>query len=668
MAQHSWTYRWTDNGFHPPPVLGPSRLGRIAAVAEFQSRAYRKKLRATIRVWSRLFGSRIVEFEFAIHIRSKAWLSPTLELAVRSINIRPWGSEIFSACQTFDIARVKNLFESGKASINDVCENQHKSILDYAVGPSYYADVCRLWQSILYDRHESSPLHVVRYLLDIGCDPNIGKLSPLSTALYWGHIDSARLLLRAGADLYSDPDSPTSSYLCDASENKFTAGVELLIEQDYWAWTGGETANNTKTARQNFLTTASTVGSLQYVMMAIDILGFPQSRFPRAVTAAATNGRLEVVSMFRKLGCEMNLDVRTRNVHALALPILQAAKAGERTMIHYLLFQGATSFCHEEADYLWHCLWQGMSRRFLGDEWIFQEVEGVLWHVLLHVGVVEMTNPYPTRRSPFYWITHSNVAQLWSFTDRSLMDYGIEDNTWMVVWESPPTSVWTASSAGQMNACLDDPEKTLAPFIAWSATGVISKYVKAVDGNTKATSGPDEELPDVMSGPGLLVHKGAWWNQFAGAILTEREFSAEEMEFQRLPHYLRVIADGRDGIPFEKTSMFRQTIATEEGRRHMSRFPLVRALCNAFQFAGYRAEMDNDGDIWFEVDDGDPYYDAREHQPGPGEEDGAAANCPICQDPEKHGLGYILRRAKAGEDYVDEFRAKRKGKGNAGGF
>jgi hypothetical protein len=135
-----------------------------------------------------------------------------------------------------------------------------------------------------------------------------------------------------------------------------------------------------------------------------------------------------------------------------------------------------------------------------------------------------------------------------------------------------------------------------------------------------------------------------------------------------LPNYLLNIADGRDEIPFEKTSLFRQTIATEEGRRHLSTFPLVQALCNAFQLAGYRAEMDDGGEIWFEDDDGDPYFDAREYQPGLDEDDSAVANCPICQDPEKHGLGYILRRAEVGEKYVDEFRARRKAKGEDSHF
>src|SRR5688500_17071694 len=49
MTQHSWTYRWNDNGCRPASTPeGSSRLGSVAAVAKFESRAYRKKLRAKV--------------------------------------------------------------------------------------------------------------------------------------------------------------------------------------------------------------------------------------------------------------------------------------------------------------------------------------------------------------------------------------------------------------------------------------------------------------------------------------------------------------------------------------------------------------------------------------------------------------------------------------------
>ncbi|KAK0721279.1 hypothetical protein B0T21DRAFT_453661 [Apiosordaria backusii] len=127
--------------------------------------------------------------------------------------------------------------------------------------------------------------------------------------------------------------------------------------------------------------------------------------------------------------------------------------------------------------------------------------------------------------------------------------------------------------------------------------------------------------------------------------------------------FFRIYDDGRREIPFDRTTLFYENIATELGRKQMSQFPFVRALCNALQLAGYRAEMgDDDGEIWFEDGDGERYHDAREYQPAPGEDDGVVANCRICQDPRKHGLDYILERAKVGEDFVDEWREKQRNK------
>jgi hypothetical protein len=58
-----------------------------------------------------------------------------VEVAVRSINIRPWRSRIFEDCEASDLISVKGLFEAGSASINDVAEYGHKSILEVSTHP-----------------------------------------------------------------------------------------------------------------------------------------------------------------------------------------------------------------------------------------------------------------------------------------------------------------------------------------------------------------------------------------------------------------------------------------------------------------------------------------------------------------------------------------------------
>lgn len=104
------------------------------------------------------------------------------------------------------------------------------------------------------------------------------------------------------------------------------------------------------------------------------------------------------------------------------------------------------------------------------------------------------------------------------------------------------------------------------------------------------------------------------------------------------------------------TALYRHT-SNEQGRRQLSRFPLVRALCDALQHAGYRAEMDDDGDIWFDCDDGDRYFDAWETAI---EEDDPEVwlpkVCPICQDFPAYGLGHVLERAERAKQQYHEYK------------
>lgn len=83
---------------------------------------------------------------------------------------------------------------------------------------------------------------------------------------------------------------------------------------------------------------------------------------------------------------------------------------------------------------------------------------------------------------------------------------------------------------------------------------------------------------------------------------------------------------------------------------------MVRALCDGLQHAGYRADMDDDGDIWFDCDDGDRYFDAWETQPAEEREFWLSDVCPICQDFEGYGLGVVLEREKQALEELYEYR------------
>ncbi|KAF6837102.1 hypothetical protein CPLU01_03214 [Colletotrichum plurivorum] len=58
--------------------------------------------------------------------------------------------------------------------------------------------------------------------------------------------------------------------------------------------------------------------------------------------------------------------------------------------------------------------------------------------------------------------------------------------------------------------------------------------------------------------------------------------------------------------------------------------------------------MDDEGDIWYEDDDGDQYWDAAEHLEDLDRAGPFGGTCDICRDPVKYGLGYILDKCEDG--------------------
>lgn len=106
-------------------------------------------------------------------------------------------------------------------------------------------------------------------------------------------------------------------------------------------------------------------------------------------------------------------------------------------------------------------------------------------------------------------------------------------------------------------------------------------------------------------------------------------------------------------------TLFYQNISTEEGRQRMSTFPVVQLLCNALIRAGYRAEMDSEGDIWFDDEDKDMYYDALEFQ-SDSEGHKPQRDCYICQDMRKYGLGEVPDKIERGKQKLYAYREELK--------
>lgn len=102
---------------------------------------------------------------------------------------------------------------------------------------------------------------------------------------------------------------------------------------------------------------------------------------------------------------------------------------------------------------------------------------------------------------------------------------------------------------------------------------------------------------------------------------------------------------------------FQDVVSTRKGRRQLSKFPLAVAYHTAVRLAGYRADIDDDGDIWWSDDDGDRYFDA--HDNITDEEEA----CVMCLRPGDWGLEGMQRRKAAGLAAVRKYRERNKGWG-----
>lgn len=111
---------------------------------------------------------------------------------------------------------------------------------------------------------------------------------------------------------------------------------------------------------------------------------------------------------------------------------------------------------------------------------------------------------------------------------------------------------------------------------------------------------------------------------------------------------------------FRNATAFYRHTASVNGRTQLSRWPVVRALCDGLQHAGYRVDMDDDGDLWYDCDDADRYFDAWETQPGEDRENWLVDVCPICQNFEEYGLGHVLKIERDTKEKILEYQRRAK--------
>ncbi len=365
--------------------------------------------------------------------------------------------------------------------------------------------------------------------------------------------------------------------------------------------------------------------NVQEVLFALEVAGLdPDMALATAVRAGFLKGAAILIECGARCGSLRGLNAR-----------------GPTATAHYLLLQGADlqpkTGPHRSA---WQRTWVTAYRRDFNQYtsgWSFMSLEGDLAHLLAHG-----SDPFELFHDPESYGTRKlclrapEVARFFS--------YGVGD-----FWASGKIYEWYISD-------LENAEQTRRPRLnfGWTRSGRIYRASSGQDGKGSQGGETEEARPTLVQTRRCQSSNGTVNNHLNDARVDSAHWGEENPQVSR--DELKNPCDL--GSFFRYQTQFCHHTSSAEGRRRLTRFPMVLALCDALQFAGYRAEMDDDGDIWYEIDDGDRYFDAKEHQDGDGRGDWIAEFCPICQDFERHGLGHVLEKAEEAKRELREYREK----------
>lgn len=367
---------------------------------------------------------------------------------------------------------------------------------------------------------------------------------------------------------------------------------------------------------------------------------------------AAEAGSLETTTILLEYGADVNGSPGTWSGPPLqgSLPELSLLL---KDTSHYLLSKGAdprlTNACGEST---WQKVLQrpfgyetclGTKRRYL----FFIDMEGELAHLLWH-----NADPFELSTVDYHDLESIDPMEI-DYYDLESMDsmettgfdivsFGRQSTAKQIraiqtaqAWSYSATKSDEPSSRSLWGTVEDGRSPRLT--FAWSDSGVV--YQPDLD--EVATNRSEDVYVDVEDDIAASASEDDGYED------PETIFGGADRHTRDLPGF------------FRNETRFYRHISTGEGRRQLSSFPMVRALCDALQHAGYRAEMDDDGDIWYDADgDGDRYFDAREYQPAVDRDDWLVGECPICQDFEGYGLGHIPKAEDNAKQMIREYKQK----------
>ncbi|WQF89345.1 hypothetical protein CDEST_14359 [Colletotrichum destructivum] len=594
--------RWELDSSDEEKPEAVTRVPRYCGQVAVKTTASFREVRASLRVRFFLFNERVLRFELGVRQFTRAWSSfAFVGSRIDVLNVRPFDSRIFNCCRELDFDGVKTMLEQGQASINDVDDETNAGLLEHIMTGT----------DIILGRRPTrtkARFKLIQYLMHQGCTTHWS--STMVWALREGYTDIVRFMLQQNMSFEMlDPDFNPTRFIYSGSQREFHQQISLLHTSGCTDWAPAAEWGDT-----DALCGAIVIGSVPDIIYAAEVLKLGK-----------TPWRIK----FRP-GIDINVAVVLKK-SSTSLVWTGLDFGRDESLTHWALLNdwAVTSATQQFLPGIeaWRGSWGPNAIR--ERRWEFSSTVTRLRHILLHDVSYWDAAGWDAfgQENPNYTIDQH--ARMWS--------YYADGN--VIIWPPP----WPIA---EVELCEDLRNPRVS--IHWLDDGTIWKR-RMRSGSMDGKSADAQPVNDPDVSPGNSTDK---------AYRTEKCKIPQpgQVSESRQPHKPATNRKQAETEIRRDSSIFSQVISTKEGRRHLSRFPLVKALCCALQLAGYRAEMDDDGDIWFEDDDGDQYFDAVEHPSEHDRRGPLGGTCEMCRDPERFGLGWVIDKH---EDAVRKWRHER---------
>ncbi|KAF4483713.1 hypothetical protein CGGC5_v007223 [Colletotrichum fructicola Nara gc5] len=609
----------------------------------------------------KLLGHHILRFELQAQLLCRLWrFDPSLRASLTIVNVRPSDTPIFEACRNWNLQEVHYLLETGQAGINDT-DGETGGLLEHVISGN---------QEVIYEPEFLKAGQVLlEYLVDQGCDPSITHarndkaLPAVLSAFSQGYKDATSTLVSHGADIVSFGNKVGGLFeVYGTNESQILWKFRLLQSMGYTDWKLDGSANN-------LLYGACWSNNADVSLFALEIAGLDpnQSGFldRKPIGNAAQRRWIEGITILLQYGADVNVNDGAWN----GPPLRRSMTSGIMTdTSHFLLLKGAEPGL-KSTDGL--SAWGNMMARQYDPsfgwylEFSYLAFEGSVAHLLHHGSdpFEIFISEYDIFKGPHHITWFTQMGHLQGPDIARFRSYGMSRRKDRFEGRDAFRNGLPEDLVARLEMC--DRSRSFGWTFRWNKDGQISWNQSCSSPSHVEVTGSDSYVDDEESLTGSSTgsvdayseNEGSRYDGSSPYITKEGNFVAvwEHADSRAPDRTAPYLSEYLSPSFFTNATNFYRHTATLQGQRQLSRWPMVRALCDGLQHAGYRVEMDDDGDLWYDCDDGDRYFDART-EPAEDHDNWLVDFCPICKNPEKYGLGHILNIEKEAKEKVREYR------------